>query len=94
MVAFIHHRELLHEDDVVVVDCDHQCNVRLMDDLNFECFRRGTRHKYYGGFYRTLPAKIVVPATDYWNITLDLAGRQARVRHSIKFLKKSKATTG
>ena len=32
MSNFIHSREYLHDGDVVVVSCDHQCNVRVMSD--------------------------------------------------------------
>src|ERR1700719_4119898 len=39
MSDFIHAREYLHQGDVVIVDCDHQCNVRLMDDSDFSSYR-------------------------------------------------------
>jgi hypothetical protein len=91
MSDFIHAREHLHEGDVVVVDCDHQCNVRLMDDSDFASFRRGGRHRYYGGFYERLPARIRVPSTGFWNTTLDLGGGSATMRYSINYLKRSEA---
>jgi hypothetical protein len=92
MVAFIHDRQYLHQGDVVTVECDHQCNIRLLDDQNFEQFKHGRQHKYYGGFYRLLPARIVVPNTGYWNLALDLGGKRAHIRHSIKYIKSSQNT--
>jgi hypothetical protein len=87
MSDFIHAREYLEEGDVVVVQCSHQCNVRLMDDLNYQAFRRGGRHSCYGGFYRMLPARIAVPRDGYWNVTIDLGGGRANIRYSISYLK-------
>lgn len=84
---FIHSQEYLHKGDVVIVNCDHQCNVRLMDDSNFSRFRHGQAHHYYGGFYRQLPARISVPSTGYWNVTIDLGGGQASIRYDIKIIK-------
>jgi hypothetical protein len=58
-----------------------------MGDSDFSSYRRGGRHQYYGGHYDRLPARIVVPADGYWNITLDLGGGSASIRHSIGILK-------
>jgi hypothetical protein len=89
MTDYIHAREQLSQGDVVVVECDHQCNIRLTDDQNFEHLKHGDQHKYYGGFYRILPARIVVPHSGYWNITLDLGNNRANVKYSIKYIKGS-----
>lgn len=86
-MQFLHHREYMRGGDAVVVDCDHQCNVRLMDDTNFGAFRSGRRHSYRGGFFRRLPARVAVPHDGWWNITLDLGGGSAAVRHGIRVLR-------
>jgi hypothetical protein len=91
MSDFIHSREYLHEGDVVIVDCDHQCNVRVMDDSNFYSYRSGGRHTYYGGFYPMLPARIPVPHDGDWNVTIDLGGGRANIRYSINYLKRRAA---
>lgn len=87
MSDFIHAREYLDEGDVVVVSCSHQCNVRLMDDSNFSYYRRGQGHRYYGGFFRVLPARIAVPHSGHWNVAIDLGGGRANIRYSINYLK-------
>jgi hypothetical protein len=87
MADYIHAREELKQGDVVVVDCDQQCNVRLADDQNFENLKHGLQHKYYGGFYRILPARIVVPKTGYWNVILDLGGRRDNAKYGIKYVR-------
>src|SRR5205823_2242738 len=72
MSNFIHAQEFLHQGDIVVVECSHRCNVRLMDDANFRAFKSGQRHQYFGGHYTMLPARISVPHDGHWNITIDL----------------------
>jgi hypothetical protein len=86
-MQFLQKREYLSEGDVVVVDCSHRCNIRLMGDSDFSSYRRGGSHHYHGGYYDRLPARIGVPADGYWNIVLDLGGGSASIRHSIQFLK-------
>ncbi len=40
-MQFLHQREYLHQGDVVVVNCSHRCNIRLMSDSDFSSYRRG-----------------------------------------------------
>ncbi len=85
-MSHIHAREHLAEGTAVRVDCDHQCNVLVMDDHNYQRYRRGDRYSHYGGFYRQLPAVIRVPSADNWNVVLDLGGGQARIRYDISYI--------
>lgn len=89
MSNFIHSREYLSQGDIVVVNCSHQCNVMLTDDSNFSNYRSGHGFNYHGGFYKQLPAQIVVPHTGYWNITIDLGGGSANIKYSINIVKNS-----
>jgi hypothetical protein len=86
-MQFLHWRKFLNEGDVVVVECSHRCNIRLMGDHDFESYRRGGAHRYHGGFFERLPARIAVPGDGYWNVTLDLGGGSASIRHNIRFLR-------
>jgi hypothetical protein len=85
-MQFIHSREYLNEGAVVIVDCSYQCNVMLTDDNNFQHYRRGGQFEYYGGFFQRLPARIAVPRTGYWNITLDVGGGRANLKYSINVM--------
>ena len=89
MSDFIRSREYLKEGDIIVVDCDHECNVRVMDDSDFSSFRSSGRHSYYGGFYQRLPARIAVPHDGYWNTTIDLGGGRANIRYNIDYIKRA-----
>jgi hypothetical protein len=86
-MQFVHWREYLNSGDVVVVDCSHRCNVRLMSDSDFASYRSGGAHRYHGGHYDRLPARISAPSSGYWNVTLDLGGGSASIRHSMNILK-------
>lgn len=78
----IHSREYLNGGDLVVVNCTHQSDVLVMDDLNFNAYRRGNAARYFGGFYTHLPARIRVPHSGHWNIVLE-APRGARYGMSV-----------
>ena len=86
-MQFVHWREYLNAGETVVVNCSHRCNVRLMSDSDFESYRRGSAHHYFGGHYERLPARIAAPSCGYWNVTLDVGGDSASIRHSMTVLK-------
>lgn len=87
MADFIHAQENLEADDVVVVNSSHQCNVLLMDDYNFRCYRSRGRFHHYGGFYKMFPVRIGVPHSGHWNVVIDLGGGQANISYSINYFK-------
>lgn len=89
MADFIHAREHLDEGDVVVVECDHQCNVLVLDDHNFNLYRRGAAYHYYGGFFARLPARVGVPRSDHWNTVIDLGGGRANIRYNIGYVRRA-----
>jgi hypothetical protein len=95
-MKYIHQREHLNEDDIVVIECSQTCNIRLMSDANFRSFKNGGRHTYHGGAFDTFPAKITVPNSGFWNITIDTVTRRPisvtrkpTLKHSIKIIRRS-----
>lgn len=97
-MKFIHQREQLNEDDVVVIQASQACNIRLMNDANFRSFKNGGRHAYHGGAFESFPAKITIPSSGFWNITIDTVTRRAisvtrkpTLQHSIKIIRKSRS---
>ncbi|HAT3656900.1 TPA: DUF1883 domain-containing protein [Citrobacter freundii] len=85
---FLHKRMHLNAGDTVVVQCSHQCNVLLMTDSNFNSYKRGAGFQHHGGggFFTHLPARLVVPSSGTWNVTIDLGGGSANIRHSISII--------
>ena len=97
-MKFIHQREQLEEGDLVIIESSQPCNIRLMNDANFRSFRNGGRHTYHGGAFDRFPAKITVPSSGFWNITLDTVTRRAisvtrkpSMQYSIKIVRRSGA---
>lgn len=97
-MKFIHQREHLNEGDIVVIESSQPCNIRLMSDANFRSFKNSARHSYIGGAFDRFPAKISVPSSGFWNITLDTVTRRAisvtrkpKLDYSIRFVRRSPA---
>lgn len=88
MADFIHSREYLNAGDSVLLNCDTQCNFRIMDDNNFRKYRSGQRFEFYGGGYRMFPASITVPRSDNWNIVIDLGGGKANIKYSLNVIQR------
>ncbi|PQM26381.1 DUF1883 domain-containing protein [Sphingopyxis lindanitolerans] len=82
----IHAREWLDAGNRVRVDCDHQCNVLVMDDHNYSLYRRGQSFRHFGGFFKRLPAVVSVPNGGNWNTVIDLGGGRANIRYAINYL--------
>ena len=98
-MKFVHQREHLNEDDIVVIECSQRCNIRLMNDASFRSFKNGGRHTYHGGAFDKFPARITVPSTGYWNITIDTVGpraesnfRKPAFKHSVKLIRRSSSS--
>jgi hypothetical protein len=88
MANFIHTREYLGGGDTVVVKCSHKCHVRVMDDANFQKYQNGFKYDFVGGYYTTSPIRIPVPQPGFWNVALDLGGKQAAgIQYAISFRK-------
>jgi len=86
-MQFIHKRHYLKPGDIVVVNCSHQCNVKLTDDNNFSRFQIGRSHNYYGGHFPQLPARIATPYEGHLNITIDIGDGTATIKHSIEIMR-------
>ena len=67
----------LEKGATVVVTLSTGANVRLMDSSNFQSYKNGRQHRYYGGLITRSPFRISVPSTGAWYLTVDLAGLRA-----------------
>lgn len=61
-------------------------NVRLMDSSNYQSFRAGRQHRYYGGFANRSPVRLQIPHSGRWYVTIDLGGYAGTVRSAVRTL--------
>lgn len=64
-------------------------NVRLMDGSNFNSYKNGRRHNYYGGLVKRSPFRIKVPRYGRWYVTVDMQGLRGSTRSSVRVLPSS-----
>lgn len=76
----------LTKGQVVEVHLTKAANVRLMDYSNYNSYKNGKRHRYYGGYVTSSPYKVVVPSAARWFLTIDLGGYSGSLRHSVRVL--------
>lgn len=80
---FLHYEVDAGPGNVVRVTLDKQANVRLMDGHNFQRYRNGQGHEYYGGLAEVSPFNLRPPSHGRWHITVDLGGYEGSVRASV-----------
>lgn len=69
---FLHYEFNLEPHDLVEVSLDRQANVRLLDPHNYQLYKSGKQHRYYGGLVKQVPAKLSVPKAGHWHVVVDL----------------------
>ena len=68
--------------DVIQVRLDKKANVRLMDGSNFQKYRNGQQHTYYGGHAEISPVNLKPPRQGHWYVVIDLRAYSGTVRAS------------
>jgi hypothetical protein len=71
-------------ETVVVTISGNAMNVRLMDSSNYESYRSGRSHRYFGGLAERSPVRLGVPHSGHWYVTLDFEGLQGSARFSVR----------
>jgi hypothetical protein len=84
-MSFLHYDlGFVKQGAVVLVTLDAQANVKLLDESNFRSYKRHERHEYFGGLAKKSPARITVPRSGNWYVTVDLGGYAGRVNASVR----------
>ena len=83
---FLHSRIFVNNNQAVIVNCNYQCNILLLDDNNFNNYKNRRRYSYDGGFYTKFPALLQPHSLGHWNIVLDIGGGQATIQYNIKII--------
>jgi len=61
-------------------------NVRLLDSSNFQHYKSGRQHRYYGGHATRSPVRLTIPNNGHWYIVIDTGGYRGRVKASVSML--------
>ena len=73
-------------EQVQVTLSGNAANVRLMDSSNYNNYKHGRRHSYYGGLMRRSPSVLTIPRSGHWYVTIDLGGLRGSVSSSVRKL--------
>lgn len=84
---FLHYDLHLNTGDVVEVSLDKQANVRLLDGTNFAHYKKGQKHRYYGGLAKVSPLRVKAPHAGHWHLVIDLGGYAGSVKASVRTLR-------
>ena len=79
----------LQRGDVVEVTLSGSAaNVRLLDSANYQNYRSGRRHRYYGGLVKRSPTRIPIPRSGTWYVVVDMQGLRGTTRSSVRVISK------
>ena len=84
---FLKYEVNLSGRDAIEITLDKQANVRVMDGSNFNRYRRGEHHTFYGGMAKQSPVIITPPHRGHWYVVVDLGGFSGTVRASVRVVK-------
>lgn len=85
MFEHIHARNYLEKESVIRVHLKDACWVRVMDDMNYNRFRRSEDYRAIVDVVSISPHDVVVPHSGMWNVVLDLNGSAGNIRHRIEY---------
>lgn len=73
-------------DQVEVTLSGSAANVRLLDDTNFDRYRRGQKHTYRGGLATRSPVRLAVPSAGRWHLVVDMRGLRGTTTSSVRII--------
>jgi hypothetical protein len=73
-------------NDIIQVSLDKPANVRLLDWDNFQKYRSGQSHTYFGGHATNSPVNLKPPHEGHWYVVVDLGGYPGTIRASAQKL--------
>lgn len=72
--------------DVVEVTLTSGANVRVLDSTNFQKYRRGQDHRFYGGLATKSPVRIQIPSSGHWYAVVDMQGLRGSTRAGFRVI--------
>lgn len=61
-------------------------NVRLLDSTNYQSYRSGRKHRFYGGLVKRSPSRIPIPHSGTWYVVVDMQGLRGSTRSSVRVI--------
>jgi len=83
---FLHYELTAGPDDLIETKLDAAANVRLLDQANYNRYRRSESHTYIGGYVKVSPYLVKPPRYDKWHVVVDLGGGAGSVNASVRVL--------
>lgn len=71
---------------VEIILSGNAANVRLLDSTNFNAYKNGRQHRYYGGLAKKSPVHLKIPHSGHWYVVVDMQGLRGSVRSSARIL--------
>ena len=68
---------------VVVTFKGSAADVRLLDSSNYQAFNSGRQYKFAGGLVKHSPARLAVPRSAHWYVTVDKVGLKGQTSASV-----------
>ena len=79
-MTFLHWKIPGSSGDVARVQTDIPANIRLLDALNFEYYKKGSKFEGEGGWSDKLIVEFVLPYKGTFHVVVDLAGQAGTVK--------------
>jgi hypothetical protein len=83
---FVHYEISVGASDIVEVTLDQQANVLLLDNSNFQLYRRRRRYQYHGGLVKQSPYRVSPPHGGTWHVVIDLGGARGTIRSACRVI--------
>lgn len=79
-MTFMHWKISGNPGDIVRIQFDTPANVRMLDSLNFEYYRRGSKYSGQGGWSDKKDVEFSLPYKGTFYFTVDLGGQPGLVK--------------
>jgi Domain of unknown function (DUF1883) len=84
---YLHYEFQLKKGDVVEIKLDKQANVQLLDELNFNNYKKGKKYSHNGGSSNKLLVNLTSPYKGHWHLAIDLGGHAGTVKAEVQVKK-------
>ncbi|MBN2049848.1 MAG: DUF1883 domain-containing protein [Spirochaetales bacterium] len=84
---FLHYQIHAGPENIVQVRIDKRANVRLLDTLQYQKYRRGKTLEGAGGETDPPGREFRVQNRDVWHVIIDLGGKEGTVKAQVNVLR-------